>query len=132
KGLTLFRHDAPERGRGYFRHHSCPRGNQWPVNPTGKAHALERIAALETELAAKRRQFAQETDTVQRAAGNIVEFLKITANKDDIEPVRESIIAASEGVRVNVADVILAVVRKIANGHDSKGTRGGDLWRLAK
>ena len=94
-------------------------------DPTGVAHALERIAALETELAAQRRQFERQIATMQRALGNIVEFLKITASKDDIEDVREGIIAASETVRVNVADAISVAVRKFANGHDSKGTRAG-------
>ena len=94
-------------------------------DPTGVAHALERIAALETELAAQRRQYERQIATMQRALGNIVEFLKITASKDDIEQVRDGIIAASEAVRVNVADAISVAVRKIANGHDSKGTRAG-------
>jgi hypothetical protein len=94
-------------------------------DPTGVAHALERIAALETELGAQRRRFERQIATMQRALGNIVEFLKITASKDDIEDVREGIIAASETVRVNVADAISVAVRKIANGHDSKGTRAG-------
>jgi hypothetical protein len=91
-------------------------------DPTGIAHALERIAALETELAAQRRQFELQIATMQRALGNMVEFLKTTASKGDIEAVREGIVVASEAVRVNVADVIAAAVRKIANGHDSAGT----------
>jgi hypothetical protein len=89
-------------------------------DPTGIAHALERIAALETELA--RRQFELQIATMQRALGNMVEFLKTTASKGDIEAVREGIVVPIEAVRVNVADVIAAAVRKIANGHDSAGT----------
>ena len=85
-------------------------------DPTGIAHALERIAALETELAVERRQFERQIAIMQHALGNVVEFLKTTATKNDIEQVREGIVAASEVVRVNVADVIAAAVRKVANG----------------
>lgn len=85
-------------------------------DPTGIARALERIAALETELAAQRRQFEWQIAIMQRALGNVIEFLKTAASKDDIEQVREGIVAASEVVRVNVADVIAAAVRKVANG----------------
>jgi hypothetical protein len=96
----------------YLRGESVPGEN----DPTGIADALERIAALETELAAQRRQFEWQIAIMQRALGNVIEFLKTTASKDDIEQVREGIVTASEVVRVNVADVIAAAVRKVANG----------------
>jgi hypothetical protein len=109
---------APGSFRGYFRRRFALGGESVPGenDPTGIAHALERIAALETELAAQRRQFEWQIATMQRALANVVEFLKTTASKDDIEQVREGIVAASEVVRVNVADVIAAAVRKVANG----------------
>src|SRR5215467_12269966 len=103
---------------GVFLALFCPRGESVPGenDPTGIAHALERIAVLETELAAQRRQFEWQIAIMQRALANVVEFLKTTASKDDIEQVREGIVAASEVGRANVADVIAAAVRKVANG----------------
>jgi hypothetical protein len=94
-------------------------------DPSGMAQALERIAALETELAAQRRQFERQIAIMQRALGNTVEFLKGSASKDDIAAVREGIIAASEAVRANVADVISATVRKVANRENGTGTPAG-------
>ena len=47
---------------------------------------------------------------------NIAEYLEGTANKADIEQVREGIIVASEMVRANVADVVAVAAEKVAKG----------------
>ena len=77
-------------------------------DPSGIARALEDIEALKKELRDQRAEFQAELKIVKLALENISEFLKGTASKDDIEQLREGIIAASEMVRRNIADVVSA------------------------
>jgi hypothetical protein len=45
---------------------------------------------------------------------NIVEVLKDTASKAELEQIREGVIVASEMVRSNIADVITATAARIS------------------
>ena len=85
-------------------------------DPTGLAQALDDIEALKKELREQRAQFEVFARFVCVSLENIAEYLKGTANKADIERVREGIIVASEMVRANVADVVAAAAEKVAKG----------------
>ena len=83
-------------------------------DPSGIAQALEDIEALKKELRDQRAEFESQIKLLKACQENIVEVLKDTASKAELEQIREGVIVASEMVRSNIADVITATAARIS------------------
>ena len=83
-------------------------------DPSGVLRALDEIEKLKMELRDQRAEFEAQIRLLKTSQENIVEVLKDTASKADLEQVREGVIVASEMVRSNIVDVIAAASRRVA------------------
>lgn len=82
-------------------------------DPTGQLRALDEIEALRKELRDQRLEFEAQIKSIKTCLENIVECLKGTASRGEIEQVREEIIVASDMVRSNIADVVVAAAERM-------------------
>jgi predicted site-specific integrase-resolvase len=86
-------------------------------DPHGVLRALDEIEKLKKELRDQRADFETQIKLLKECQENIVEVLKDTASKADLEQVRDGVIATSEMVRTNIADVITAAAARISKTH---------------
>ena len=86
-------------------------------DPSGVLRALDEIEKLKMELRDQRAEFEAQIRLLKASQENIVEVLKDTASKADLEQVREGVIVASEMVRTNIADVIAAAAVRMTKAN---------------
>ena len=86
-------------------------------DPSGVLRALDEIEKLKKELRDQRAEFEAQIRLLKASQENIVEVLKDTASKADLEQVREGVIVASEMVRTNIVDVIAAAAARMTKAN---------------
>ena len=86
-------------------------------DPSGVLRALDEIEKLKKELRDQRAEFDAQIRLLKASQEGIVEFLKGTASKADLEQVREGVIVASEMVRTNIVDVIAAAAARMTKAN---------------
>jgi hypothetical protein len=86
-------------------------------DPSGVLRALDEIEKLKMELRDQRAEFEAQIRLLKASQENIVEVLKDTASKADLEQVREGVIVASEMVRTNIVDVIAAAAARMTKAN---------------
>ena len=86
-------------------------------DPSGALRALDEIEKLKMELRDQRAEFEAQIRLLKASQENIVEVLKDTASKADLEQVREGVIVASEMVRTNIVDVIAAAAARMTKAN---------------
>ena len=86
-------------------------------DPLGVLRVLDEIEKLKMELRDQRAEFEAQIRLLKASQENIVEVLKDTASKADLEQVREGVIVASEMVRTNIVDVIAAAAARMTKAN---------------